>query len=377
MRSLCGSILRRLVWLGGVLSLGCGGGTLPVVASNLYTIPESAFPLPLDNLPTAERIELGRLLFFDPLLSKSHRVACASCHQPALAMADGRPVGAALADESGGDLLRASPTIYNARFQHRQFWDGRAQSLEELAGQPIENPQEMGNTLAAALADLATIAEYRQRFAAAYGGLDESALRRALACFVASVTANNSPVDRYLQGDQTALSSEATAGFNLYFGQARCSRCHYLPLFAGTEGPSFAVTEFRVTGVSERGVLLPRRSPDRGRAAVAGVDPQPSNLGAFKAPTLRNIAHSAPYMHNGAFATLEEVIDFYDRGAGPGQGYPVPNIDSVFRAGPIGLRTSEKRALLTFLREGLTDLSSAPEVPARVPSGLTPGGVPR
>jgi cytochrome c peroxidase len=344
---------------------------------NLYSIPYDAFPLPADNQPTAERLELGRLLFFDPVLSRNHRVACASCHQPARAMTDGLPVGAALAEAAGGDLPRASPTMYNARFQHVDFWDGRAAGLADLALQPIENPREMGNSVAQALQDLQAIPEYDQRFRAAYEGLDASSLQRALACFAASLTANDTPADHYLQGDASALSATAAAGFNLYFGKARCSRCHYVPLFAGTEGPAFAVTEFRVTGVPERGAAPPMLTTDLGRAAVAGVSPAASNQHAFKPPTLRNIAHTAPYMHNGVYSTLEQVVDFYDRGGGPGQGYPVPNLDPVLQAGPIGLSVAEKQALLAFLREGLTDLSSTPTPPPRVPSGLVVGGVPR
>jgi cytochrome c peroxidase len=343
--------------------------------TNLYSIPYSAFPLPLDNQPTEERLELGRLLFFDPILSKNHKVACATCHQPAFAMADGLPVGAALADPQGGDLPRSSPTIFNARFQHSQFWDGRALSLEDLALQPIENPREMGNTVAQALADVAAIPEYEKRFLQAYGGIDASSLRRAIGCFVASVTTVNAPVDRFLAGDSAALSERARAGFDLYFGKARCSRCHYLPLFAGTEGPSFTQTEFRVTGVPERGPAPRRLTADLGRAGIVGPDPR--LLHAFKAPTLRNIAVTAPYMHNGAFSTLEEVVGFYDAGAGRGQGYDVPNIDPVLEQGPLGLSSEEKGALVTFLREGLTDLSNMPRPPSSVPSGLIVGGIPR
>jgi len=355
----------------------CGDAPPPPAGPNLYRIPYEAFPLPADNLPTPERLELGRLLFFDPLLSANHRVACATCHQPQLAMADGLPVGAALAAAAGGELPRASPTIYNIRFQHVLFWDGRAGSAEDLALQPIQNPQEMGNTVDHALAELAAHDEYRQRFARAYGGLDRSSLQRAIACFITSVTANDTPADRYLQGDSAALGPAATAGFNLYFGKARCSRCHYLPIFAGTEGPGFDQTEFRVTGVPERGASPRRLTADPGRAGVLGVDPQPSLLHAFKAPTLRNIAWTAPYMHNGALATLEEVVAFYDQGAGPGQGYEVPSLDPVLRQGPLRLSERDKQDLLAFLREGLTDLSAVPAVPAAVPSGLVVGGVPR
>ena len=357
------------------VAAGCGQSAPPMdTNTNLYSIPFSAFPLPPDNQPTADRIELGHLLFFDPILSANHRVACGSCHEPALGLADGLPVGAALADPQGGDLPRSAPTIWNARFQHSQFWDGRARSLEDLALQPIQNPREMGNTIEHALADLHTVAEYEDRFAHAYGTLDASSLSRAIASFVASVTAVNAPVDRYLAGEQSAMSREAVAGFNLYFGKARCSRCHYVPLFAGTEGPSFADTPFRVTGVPERGISPSRLTSDLGRAGVAGIDSQASTLHAFKTPTLRNIATTAPYMHNGAFATLEEVVDFYDRGAGPGQGYAVPNLDNVLKQGPLDLSNDEKHALLTFLREGLTDLSAMPEMPRAVPSGLSPGG---
>lgn len=355
-------------------SAACGQVAPPLPSPNLYRIPFAAFPLAGDNQPSPERLELGRLLFFDPILSANHQVACATCHKPHLGMADGLPVGAALSDPAGGDLPRASPTIFNIRFQHVLFWDGRARSAEDLALQPIQNPKEMGNTIEQALKELGAVPDYRQRFAKAYGGLDASTLQRAIACFISSVTANDAPVDRYLQGDSTAMSAAAVSGFNLYFGKARCSRCHYVPIFAGTEGPSFTQTEFRVTGVPERGVFPRRLTTDRGRAGVAGIEEDPSTLHAFKAPTLRNIAYTAPYMHNGALSTLEEVVDFYDKGAGPGQGYAVPNLDPVMRQGPLFLSDMEKQSLLTFLREGLTDLSTLPVAPPAVPSGLPVGG---
>ena len=135
-------------------SAACGQVAPPPPGPNLYRIPFAAFPLPGDNQPSPQRLELGRLLFFDPILSANHQVACATCHKPHLAMADGLPVGAALADPAGGDLPRASPTIFNIRFQHVLFWDGRARSAEDLALQPIQNPKEMGNTIQQALQEL-------------------------------------------------------------------------------------------------------------------------------------------------------------------------------------------------------------------------------
>jgi cytochrome c peroxidase len=355
---------------------GCAGPPPPTLGQSLTRFPEDAFPYPADNQPTPERIELGRLLFFDPILSQNRRVACGSCHLPERALADSRHLGAALAQAQGGVLPRSTPTIFNVRFQHSQFWDGRADSLESLALMPVENALEMGSSREVAVRDVAAIPQYGDLFRAAYGTeIDEHALQRAIASFLRSVTANSAPVDRYLAGDERALSAEATAGFDLFFGKARCSRCHYLPLFAGTEGPSFVATEFRITGVPERGQTLLTR--DLGRGGVSGLpDVDAAELRhAFKAPTLRNIDKTAPYMHNGAFDTLEQVIDFYDRGP-EARGYSVPNLDFVLQPGSLGLTSDEKRQILTFLREGLTDLSHVPGVPSSVPSGLVPGGFP-
>lgn len=370
--------LAALLLLGTLT--GCDGsspgrGPAAPMGQSIVRFPYEAFPLPLDNQETPERVELGRLLFFDPLLSGSRRVACASCHVSALGTADGRALGAALGDPAGGDLPRASMVMYNVRFQHAQFWDGRAATLEELVSAPIENARELNSSVPAVLEALAGVPEYGRRFAAAYGALDERALRRAVAAFLRSITANEAPVDRYLAGDEGALSPGAAAGLGLFFGKARCSRCHYLPLFAGTEGPAFAVTEFRVTGVparDERGRPAARLDEDLGRGEH---DPDPDLRHAFKAPTLRNIARTAPYMHNGVFATLEEVVDFYDRGGGPGLGYEVPNLDFVLRPGPMRLSEAEKGQIVQFLREGLGDESRAPQAPAEVPSGLRPGGL--
>ncbi len=357
-------------------SVGCGRSPAPLLGQSLTRFPEDAFPIPADNQPSPERIDLGRLLFFDPILSQNRRVACGSCHLPERALADGRHVGAALAQVAGGVLPRSTPTIFNVRFQHSQFWDGRADSLETLALMPVENALEMGSSREQAVRDVAAVPAYVSLFRAAYNSeVDEHALRRAIASFLRSVTANASPADRYLAGDEAALSPDATSGFNLFFGKARCSRCHYLPLFAGTEGPSFVATEFRITGVPERGQAVLTRDP--GRGGVTGLpDSEAIELRhAFKAPTLRNIDKTAPYMHNGAFDTLEQVIDFYDRGP-EARGYTVPNLDVVMQPGPLSLSSDEKRQLVTFLREGLSDLSQVPALPTSVPSGLVPGGSP-
>ena len=376
MRNIATALTSPVLWLGIAASIGCGSVPAPPLGQSLTRFPEDAFPHPADNLPTPARVELGRLLFFDPVLSANRKVACASCHLPERALADSRHVGAALAVPTGGVLPRSTPTVFNVRFQHSQFWDGRADSLEALALMPVENELEMGSSREKAVADVAAVPAYQTLFQDAYASdVNESALRRAIASFLRSVTANHAPVDKYLAGDERALSNDAAQGFNLFFGKARCSRCHYLPLFAGTEGPSFVATEFRITGIPERGKEQLTR--DVGRAGVSGLpESEASELRhAFKAPTLRNIDKTAPYMHNGAFDTLEQVLDFYDRGP-EARGYTVPNLDFVMQPGPLNLSVDEKRQLLVFLREGLTDLSGLPGVPSSVPSGLAPGGTP-
>lgn len=368
------AVNRVLVLASSVGIAACGEPQAPLPdAPSLVRFPYEAFPIPIDNAPTLGRLELGRLLFFDPILSDSGKVACASCHHPDQAMSDGLPVSAALGDPAGGDLPRSSPTIFNVRFQHSQFWDGRATSLEDLAAQPIENARELASSVPKVLARLSQVPEYQQRFADSYDGLNESALRRALAAFTGSITANQAPVDRYLAGDASALSADAKAGFGLFFGKARCSRCHYLPLFSGTEGPSFTSTEFRITGVPERGAAPLRLTTDPGRAGVEGVS-GPGLLHAFKAPTLRNIAYTAPYMHNGALTTLEEVVAFYVQCSAGKLPYAVPDLDFVLAQGPMQLSDAEQKQLVIFMKEGLTDLSQQPVPPSRVPSGLAVGG---
>jgi len=358
-----------LVGLGGLL-FGCGTTAQPPQGLSLVRIPEEVFADPTNNQTSPERVELGRLLFFDPVLSENGKIACASCHHPEKGMSDGLPVSAALADPKGGNLTRSSPTIYDARYQFAQFWDGRVATLEEQALKPVENPREMGSTIPKALARVGAIPEYRDRFTEAYGELTESSLARAIAAFGRSVVANNAPVDRYLAGDSAAMSKDASAGFELYFGKARCSFCHYVPLFNGVEGPEFESTRFRVTGVPERG--LAQLTKDIGREEFTH---DPRHRHAFKTPTLRNVAQTAPYMHNGAFDTLEQVVDFYDQGAGAGQPYSVENLDARVSTGPLGLTAKEKQQLIVFLNEGLTDQSRRPQVPARVPSGLPVGSL--
>jgi parallel beta-helix repeat protein len=268
----------------------------------------------------------------------------------------GRGIGP---ERMGGAVLRRSaPTLWNAAYNHRQFWDGRAADLEEQAVSPITNPLEMAEDPQNLVRELRSIPEYVKLFDSAFGGNNGSsisleAVAKAIAAFERTLTANNTPFDRYVAGDRGALTAAQLRGFNLFrSGKARCFECHGLPTFANPD--------FKVLGVPD----LEGQPPDLGRGEVVGSE---NYNRAFKIPTLRNVVLTAPYMHNGRFKTLEEVLDFYARGGGPGMGSNLPNIDDKIRA--FSLSPQEKEDLIAFLY-ALTDESRLPAIPERVPSGL-------
>ncbi|HUM69632.1 MAG TPA: parallel beta-helix domain-containing protein [Chloroflexota bacterium] len=322
-----------------------GAGASSVLPS--YSGLKRAFPAlnePVENATTAEKVALGRLLFFDPILSENDDFACASCHHPDLGFSDGRTTAMG-AHET--ELTRNAPTLWNVGYAKNLFWDGRLQSLEAQAEMPLTHPDEMGvSDTATLVAELQAIPEYQQLFAAAFAdGLTFENVERALAAFQRSLITDNSPFDQYAEGDFNALTPSQRRGLALFrSGATRCFECH--------AAPTFATDTFRVVGVE---------SDDPGRAAIAND----GDFGAFKVPTLRNIALTAPYMHNGSMASLEEVLDFYAEGGGRAHGQE--NID-VFVQG-FEMSDQEKADLLAFLM-ALTDESQMPEIPTAVPSGL-------
>lgn len=249
--------------------------------------------------------------------------------------------------------------MWNAAFSRALFWDGRTTTLEDQAKGPIQNPLEMAEDPANLIRELSQIPEYQQRFAQAFGGPDAISIdniARAIATFERTVVSVHSPFDRYAAGEVHALSEPARRGLNLYRSvSTRCFECHGLPLFANPD--------YKVIGVPAAADPT-REDADRGRAVVT---PGRAYEHAFKVPTLRNVARTAPYMHNGVFSTLEQVLDFYSGGGGPGHGLPVDNVDDKIRKFP--LSAQEKADLIAFLN-ALTDESLTPEVPTRVPSGL-------
>jgi len=318
--------------------------------SNAFA-PEAFGPPGTAPAPAA-RVTLGRTLFFDPALSGDGVRSCASCHDPAGAFTDGATRSMT---RSGRRVLRNSPTIINAGLQVGSFYDARTTYLEDQVADVVGNPDEMHGNLDATAVRLATDSNYASLFAEAFAPTARRAmtrrdLRSAVAAYIRSLQALNSPVDRALRGDTTALSREARAGFNLFMGRAACATCHFAPLFNGTTPPMYQESEVEIIGVPERAVTKNARiDPDQGRFRITRAAP---HMHAFKVPTIRNSALTAPYMHNGAYRTLESVVDFYNRGGGAGIGIDLPN--QTLPSDSLGLSATEQRALVAFMR-ALTD----------------------
>ena len=302
---------------------------------------------PADNPTTPEKAELGRMLFFDPVLSENNDIACATCHHPDRGFSDWRATAVGM---TGVDLPRNAPTLWNVAYVNSLFWDGRTSSLEDQALVPLTHADEMGVGDTATMAtELAAIPEYVALFDAAFGdgaaAVTPQNVARALAAFQRTLISDDAPFDRYAAGDIDALTSQQRRGLALFrSGATRCFECH--------GAPTFASDTFRVIGV-------PGDDPGRAGVVEGGV------AGAFKVPTLRNIALSAPYMHDGSLATLEDVVAFYEKGGGRADGFE--QVD-VF-VNPFELTDQERADLLAFLY-ALTDASGMPEIPAAVPSGL-------
>jgi cytochrome c peroxidase len=278
-------------------------GPPPLGLDLLLRAPES-------NPMQRGKVELGRRLFFDKNLSRDGTLACAGCHDPKLAFSDGRVVARGI---HGVDGTRNSPALINRGYGESFFWDGRAATLEAQAIEPILNPKELGLSLE----------ELDQRT-----GKKASEVTAALAAYVRTIRSGDSPYDRYVAGQADALTDLEKRGMALFRGKARCNNCH--------SGPTFTDEQFHNTGITWRdGRLF-----DEGRFTVSG---RTRDHGAFKTPSLREVARTAPYMHDGSLARLEDVIDFYSNGA-----LANPYLDSEIR--PLHLSAGEKRALLDFLR---------------------------
>jgi cytochrome c peroxidase len=301
------------------------------------TLPEK---VPLENIPLGlparpqakdnplvpERVALGRKLFFDPILSADGTVACASCHRPdhGFASVEARPRGI-----RGQQTTRRAPSLFNRAYGKSFFWDGRSASLEEQALEPIAHPAELGSSAADAVTRLRADKEYTALFTAAFpDGVTAANLGTALASFERVLLRGDSRVDRFRQnGKHSGLTPSERHGLWLYESKGQCWRCH--------GGANFTDEDFHNTGVS-----WGKEPLDLGRG---GVTKKEADRGKFKTPTLRGVALTAPYMHDGSLKTLEDVVNFYNRGGGAN-----PNLDPRLR--PLGLSHDEARDLVAFLK---------------------------
>ncbi|WP_344937281.1 cytochrome-c peroxidase [Zhongshania borealis] len=314
---------------------------------------------PLREGFTPQQIDLGRLMFFDPLLSGDGTLACSSCHQPSKGFADGRGYSVGI---NGQLAHRSAPSLWNVGFLKRLFWDARASSLEEQMEGPLYSPIEMGNSREQLLRSLQENAHYPNLFKQAFGDPDISLDRiyTAITAFEASLVSLNSRYDLYANGVHEVLNQDEIEGMNVFRSfVARCAECH--------TPPAFTNQQIAVIGAPE-----PEGRPlDSG---VQGVSGDASQRGGFKVPTLRNIELSAPYMHSGRFETLREAAAFYTGG----RGHAVPPGEKLslhWHVWEPNLTDRELDLLVAFMKT-LTDESFMPALPKAVPSGLNPVGVP-
>lgn len=302
--------------------------------------------VPDGNPLSKEKIELGKLLYFDPRLSKDGTLACAGCHNPYHGFADPAPTSKGVGFKLGG---RNSPTVINRLFSSDQFWDGRAKDLEEQAHGPLVNPVEMAMASHdAVVGEVKKVDAYKPLFKAAYGGedIDMKKIADAIASYERTVVSGNSAFDRYQAGDKDAMSASQVRGWALFQGKANCQTCHV----------SFNFTD---EGYHNLGVGWDAQKKELKDVGRFEVTKNPADKGAFKTPTLRNIVETAPYMHDGSEATLRQVIDLYDRG-----GNANPNLSPKMK--PLSLTPAEKEDLLAFLL-ALTGEVNNLEPPAKLP----------
>ena len=299
----------------------------PVTLPTITGLEDPNTYVPADNPLTKEKIELGRAIFFDKRMSKDNTIACASCHMAKKGFADGMPVSTGIKGQKGG---RSAPVSFNRVYSKAQFWDGRAATLEDQSIGPFANPIEHGfANHDEMVAKMKKMPGYRKLFQEVFGGeITIQDVGRAVASFQRTVLSGNSAVDKYdIGGDQNALSDSAKRGLELFRGKARCTRCH--------SGFNFTDEKFHNLGIG-----WDDNKVDLGRYMETK---NPEDIGAFKTPTLREIARTAPYMHDGRFKTLEEVVKFYNQG-----GVKNPHQDNTII--PLEMTDDEQQDLVAMLK---------------------------
>lgn len=315
--------------------------------------------VPRNNPMTAAKVELGRKLFFDARLSADGKVSCATCHDPKLGFTDGKSLAEGVGGKTG---VRNSPTLLNIMFIPNQFWDGRAGSLEEQALQPLINPLEMGNVShEQVVARLRALAEYRVEFQSIFGG--EATIARtgqAIAAYERTLVAADSAFDRFMAGDANAVNDSAKRGFALFRGKARCSRCHTfsdaMPFFTdfsyhntgvAANHPNFdtlAREAFAVADTDSAKTVIDRLAQQDGGHELGRllISYQVFDIGAYRTPSLRNVALTAPYFHDGSARRLADVVRFYNEGG-------KANLNREWELAPLSLTADEQNDLVAFL----------------------------
>jgi cytochrome c peroxidase len=294
-----------------------------------------------------EKIVLGKALFFDPILSGTGTRSCASCHQAAKAFTDGLVKNKTLG--KNGLLKRNTPTLINAALQPALFYDMRVSSLEDQSITVVQSSEEMQGSMKKTALRLWENKTYRDLFSAAFPkknrtGIDTMEVMNAIGSYVRSLTWLNSRFDVYMRGNKTAMNAAEINGFNLFMGKAKCATCHFMPLFNGNFPPGYTIMETEVIGVPND-LRKKEIDPDPGRYAIV---PFGFLKHAFKTPTIRNATGSAPYMHNGVFASLEQAVDFYNKGGGTGMGLTIANQTLPFDK--LELTETEQKDIVAFIK---------------------------
>lgn len=317
-----------------------------------------------DTLNIKQQQELGRLLFFDPVLSGNNKRACASCHKPELGFTDG--YDKSFAYDGKTKITRNAPTLINAAYQKLYFYDGRIFNLEEQAGEVFHNTFEMNSSSEQIVGKLKQSPEYVNLFRNAFKGrMDTSltfyAVMKSIAEYIKTLDSKNSKFDKYIKGDSKQLSNNEIHGFNLFTGKALCGSCHFYPLFNGLVPPLYNDNEFEVIGtpIDSLNKVL---DTDIGRENITHSS---IHRFAIKTPGIRNIALTAPYMHNGAYANLDQVLDFYNKGGGVGLKFKMDNQTLPFDS--LGLSKPELTDIKLFLLS-LTDTSGINSKPKNLPA---------
>jgi cytochrome c peroxidase len=295
-------------------------------------------PIPPGNPQTSLKIQLGKQLYFDTRLSKDNTISCATCHSPTMGWSDAGPTSAGINGQLGG---RRAPPVSNAAYLPLQFWDGRAPSLEEQAKGPTQNPIEMGNTHDAMLRTVGDIPGYLEEFKIVFGPgpVTVDQVAQAIAAFERTVVTTDSPFDRYVRGDEAAMTAQEKWGLEIFNGKGHCTSCHW--------GPNFTDGRFHNIGVREKN----KEKSDLGRFEITKNS---ADKGAFKTPTVRDAALRAPYLHDGSEKNLEDLVEFYNRGGDSED----PLLDPLLL--PLRLSDSEKAALVAFMKRAMVSLN--PEV---------------